>query len=127
MQNLKVWGIGHSNLSLTDFIGKLKNRQIELVVDTRTSPYSRFCPHFNEKPIREELYKESILYLYRGRNLGGKGENVDYEKTILWLAELAKTKRVAVMCAEKDYTKCHRHKIIAPSLAQLGVDMEPIT
>lgn len=126
MTKLKVWGIGHSNLSLTDFIGKLKNHKIEIVVDIRTTPLSRFCPHFNEKPFREELYRASIIYLYRGKNLGGKGENVDYEKTISWLAELAKTKRVAVCCSEKDGTKCHRQKIIAPDLEKLGVVMEPI-
>jgi uncharacterized protein (DUF488 family) len=126
MQNLKVWSVGHSISTISEFIAKLKNNKIQILVDIRTFPQSHWCPHFNAKPLREELYRASILYLYRGKNLGGRGENVDYEKTILWLAEIAKTKRVAVMCAEKDYTKCHRHKIIMPSLEKLGVKMVEI-
>src|SRR5947209_18079269 len=98
MKILKIWGLGHSNLALSEFIQKLQNHKIRILVDIRTYPQSRWCPHFNEKPLNSELNKASITYLYRGKNLGGRGENVNYDEAISELVDLAEgRKRVTVL------------------------------
>lgn len=127
MQNSKVWGIGHSNQSLADFIGKLKNHQIELVYDVRTYPVSRYSRHFSKMPLKRELDRALIKYTWRGNSLGGRGINIGQDVAIKELVELAKTgTRVAVLCSERDFLVCHRHLVIRPALANFGVAMEEI-
>ena len=122
--SIYIWSIGHSNKSMNTFIDELKENKIEVLVDVRTTPLSRFCPHFNKNALQRTLSDETIKYLWRGRNLGGKGINVDYNKAIEELSFLArKGRRVCVMCSEKDYEKCHRHTILAPSFEERGVLM----
>src|SRR5215207_541091 len=41
--------IGHSNHSVEKFAGLLKRHGIEVLVDTRSHPYSRHTPHFNTR------------------------------------------------------------------------------
>lgn len=113
----KIYSIGHSNLPLDVFIGKLHKNSIHILVDVRTRPYSRWYPHFNREVLARAVERYDIAYLWKGANLGGLGENVDFEKNIQWLADLAKTgQRVAVMCSERDYRKCHRHLVIEKKL-----------
>lgn len=112
---------GHSNRPITDFLGILKKHQIEVLADVRTIPLSRFCPHFNQKALQDTLPKAHIKYLYRGKNLGGRGENVGYEEAIDELVGLAKKgTRVAVMCSEGDYHDCHRYTKLTPSFEERG-------
>jgi uncharacterized protein (DUF488 family) len=82
--------IGHSNKPITVFLDTLQEHQIEVVVDVRTVPRSRFSPHFNEKALGNSLAKRAIKYLNRGQNLGGRGENVYYEEAIEELVEMAR-------------------------------------
>jgi uncharacterized protein (DUF488 family) len=126
MKNIKpqIKTIGHSNKPITDFLDLLEKHQIEVLVDVRTIPRSRFSPHFNEKPLGSSLAKRSIKYLNRGQNLGGRGVNVGYEEAIEELVELARQGvRVCVMCSEADYTKCHRYSTITPSLHRHDVEV----
>jgi uncharacterized protein (DUF488 family) len=79
------------------------------------------------KALSEELHKANITYLFKGNNLGGKGENIDYEKTIDELVEMIKSgKKICVMCSEASYKDCHRHEMLEPSFSQRGVRMEHI-
>jgi uncharacterized protein (DUF488 family) len=120
--NIYIFSIGHSNVPLATFIKKLKEHQIEVLVDIRTTPLSRFCPHFNEKPLRATLATQTIKYLFRGANLGGRAVNVGYEEAINELTELAQQgKRVCVMCSEKDFNKCHRYTKLTPSFEERGL------
>jgi uncharacterized protein (DUF488 family) len=127
MRNLKIFGLGHSNQSISEFITKLKNHQIELVVDVRTYPLSRYSPHFSKSPFKRELERALIKYTWRGNSLGGRGININHDVAIKELIELAKTgTRVAVVCAERDFLVCHRHLVIRPALANFGVTIEEI-
>lgn len=126
MKNIKpqIKTIGHSNKPITDFLDLLEKHQIEMLVDVRTIPRSRFSPHFNEKPLGSSLAKRSIKYFNRGQNLGGRGVNVGYEEAIEELVELARQGvQVCVMCSEADYTKCHRYSTITPSLHRHDVEV----
>lgn len=122
-----IFGIGHSNRAFSEFLQRLQENQIDTLVDIRTYPRSRFCPQYNLKSLSEELRKANITYLFKGNNLGGKGENVDYEETIDELVEMIQQgKKVCVMCSEVKHTDCHRHEMLEPSFSQRGVKMEHI-
>ena len=122
-----IFGIGHSNRAYSEFLKKLQENQIDTLVDIRTYPRSRFCPQYNQKALSEELGKANITYLFKGNNLGGKGENVEYEETIDELVEMIQQrKKICVMCSEAKHTDCHRHEMLEPSFNQRGVQMEHI-
>jgi len=117
-----ILSIGHSNVPLDTFLGLLKKHHVDVLADVRTIPLSRFCPHFNEKALGSALVERDIQYLYRGKNLGGRGVNVGYEDAIEELVGLAKKgARVAVMCSEGDYRKCHRYTTLTPSFQERGM------
>lgn len=117
-----IKSIGHSNKPISLFLDTLQEHNIEVVVDVRTIPRSRFSPHFNETALGSSLAKRSIKYLNRGQNLGGRGVNVGYEEAIEELVDLARQGvRVCVMCSEADFLKCHRYSTLTPSLNERGV------
>lgn len=121
---MNVYTVGHSNRGFSEFLEILKDNKVDIIVDIRTFPRSRFCPHFNRKRLEESLINENIQYLFRGKNLGGRGENEHYEETIDELVELIDTgKNVCVMCSEKDYKQCHRHEMLTPSFEERGVNV----
>lgn len=121
-----IYTIGHSNRSLNEFVTRLKDYDIERLVDVRTRPYSRYCPWFNKNSLSEQLASYGIVYDFKGERLGGLGENTDYYGAIGELAELAKTERIAIMCSESDFKKCHRHTMIEPDLMKRDVKVEHI-
>ncbi len=122
-----VYAIGHSNKSLETFRTRLEQHDIQRLVDIRTRPYSRFCPWFNKNSLDENLESHGIIYDFRGSNLGGLGENINYDETIDEIVELAKIQRIAIMCSEADFKKCHRHTMIEPDLIKRGVEVEHIS
>jgi uncharacterized protein (DUF488 family) len=122
-----TYSIGHSNFSIEVFIQWLQQYDVKRVVDVRTNPYSRFCPQYNHSSLSKYLEAYGIAYDFRGSNLGGKGVNVDYDKTLDELAELQETETIALLCSERDYKKCHRHTMLEPDLAKRGISIEHIT
>lgn len=122
-----IASVGHSNKPIVIFLKALKKHKIDVLVDVRTTPRSRFCPHFNQNALQDTLTKANIKYLYRGKNLGGKGINVGYEEAIDELVVLARHgAKVCVMCSESDYRKCHRYTVLAPSFEGRGISMNHI-
>ncbi len=130
MHQKNIWTIGHSTHTLTEFMVMLKSFQIELVVDIRSFPGSRRYPHFNKEALEVSLPENEIEYIHL-RELGGRrkttvdshntGWQVDafrgyadymetdkFKKAIKELECLADKKRVALMCAEAVWWRCHR-------------------
>lgn len=119
-----IYSIGHSNRAFSEFLSKLQENKIDTVIDIRTFPRSRFCPHFNEKRLATALQEQNVTYLFRGHNLGGKGENTGYEEAIGELVEMVQNKKnVCVVCSEGDYKQCHRHSMLEPSFNDRGVEV----
>jgi uncharacterized protein (DUF488 family) len=131
---IRIYSVGHSNHSLDDFLGLLREHEIELVVDVRSSPYSRYVPHANRESLQQALEETGIAYRWEGGRLGGKpeGEIPDYgrmaarpafQQGVTELVSLAGKRRTAIMCSEGDHRKCHRYKLITPALLKLDVDV----
>src|SRR5690242_90752 len=62
--------IGHSNRSLEEFIGMLKAHGVELLVDVRTVPRSRYNPQFNLENLPDSLRAVGIEHAHMP-GLGG--------------------------------------------------------
>ena len=122
--SLTIRSIGHSVKPIDTFLAILKKHRIEVLVDVRSIPYSRFSPHFNKNALQSELDNEDIQYLWRGQNLGGRGVNVGWDEAIEELVALVKDgARVVVMCSEGDYRKCHRYTTITPAVEEKGLQV----
>ena len=125
-----IWTIGHSTRSVQDFVALLKAHRIESLVDVRQFPGSRRYPHFGKEQLAKTLEQAGIEYHHlpelggrrqaRADSLNSAWRNeafrgyADYMETasfangIARLLELARTKRVAIMCAEAVWWRCHR-------------------
>lgn len=124
----KIFSIGHSNRAFSEFLEKLQEHNVDTVIDVRTFPRSRFCPQYNRKALDSALGEVGVEYLFRGENLGGRGENVDYQATIDEVVNMAKEgKQVCVMCSEAKHTDCHRHDTLEPSFGDQGLEMVHIS
>jgi uncharacterized protein (DUF488 family) len=126
-----IYSIGHSSHQIDRFLALLRQHGIQLVVDVRSSPYSRYVPQANRETLARALEMGGIAYRWFGDRLGGKPEGTiaDYDKLraspafrqgVADLLTLASEQRVAIMCSEGDHRRCHRHKLIAPALLQEG-------
>jgi uncharacterized protein (DUF488 family) len=141
----RVLTIGHSNHTAEDFISLLRQHGITTLIDVRSEPYSRYAPHFCRAPLEASLSVVSIAYRWTGDTLGGRPTdpacyhdgivrkgNVDYrvlarhpqfQAGLQDLLTQARTDQVAIMCSEEDPRRCHRHRLIEPSLREHGVEV----
>jgi uncharacterized protein (DUF488 family) len=136
--NDRLFTIGHSNHTLDRFLELLRRHDIEAVGDVRSSPYSRYVPHFNQAALRPALERAGIAYLFLGRELGARPDDasvyvdgrVSYERLAqrpAFRAGLEKvraetcTRRLALLCAEKDPLACHRTILVCRALRGSGL------
>jgi uncharacterized protein (DUF488 family) len=139
-----VWTIGHSNHPLEQFLALLTGHGVQVLVDVRSSPYSRYATQFNREAIHPALQERSIQYLYLGDLLGGRVEDqrlYDDEGRVLY-GRVAQSPgfcegierlisgigrfRVAILCGEEDPTGCHRRLLVGRVLQDRGVRIEHI-
>lgn len=134
-----IYTIGHSNHSLDAFVNLLKSHQIEVLVDTRSSPFSRYSPHFNRDSIRMAAHEIGIKYGFFGRHLGGRPEDESYydEEGRVVYSQVAKSFlfnegierlmggiqrfRTAIFCSEENPSICHRRLLVGRVLFEQGV------
>jgi uncharacterized protein (DUF488 family) len=136
--------IGHSTRAIDDFVGLLRQAEVQLVVDVRAVPRSRTNPQYNGDALSQILIAFQIDYIHiaslgglRGHardvadSVNGFWENqsfhnyADYAMTdpfragLTELRHLGHARRCAVMCAEAVWWRCHR-RIIADHLIAAG-------
>jgi uncharacterized protein (DUF488 family) len=117
----------------------LEGHRVEVLVDTRSRPYSTHAPHFNIEDLKITLSGCGIGYLFLGLELGGRpaGEEfydtqgrVDYRRVersrafldgIHRLEREILDRRVALLCSEEDPTGCHRRLLVGRVLSERGV------
>jgi uncharacterized protein (DUF488 family) len=141
---MTIYTIGHSHVAIEGFIDLLRLHPIQVLIDTRSQPYSRYAPQFNRESLKTSLQQAGIAYLYLGDELGGRPKDaqyhlpsgkVDYERLaeapsyrggLARLKHEAEGRSVAMMCSEADYRKCHRYWLITRSLVNDGVEVHHI-
>jgi uncharacterized protein (DUF488 family) len=133
--------IGHSSHTVAYFLGLLQQVRIEVLVDTRSAPYSRYSPQFDREALRDAAAAAAIKYLYLGDAVGGRPKDEDhyddhgrarYARMVQsedFLAGIARLERgadefrVALMCSEEDPAHCHRRLLIGRVLMERGAHL----
>ncbi len=121
-----VFSLGTSNRSWEEFISLLQTYSIEMVVDVRSFPTSKF-PHFKKESLVQSLAEKAFGYYCLGKELGGyrRGGYEVYTQTVEYLAgmelleRMASRCRSAILCAERLPWRCHR-RFIGRSLMERG-------
>jgi uncharacterized protein (DUF488 family) len=135
-----VWSLGHSNVSIDEFIDLVLWGEIQTIADVRSVPYSKYTPHFNKDSLIASLIKAGVQYQFMGDSLGGRppenelyddeghvlysalANNFRFQRGIEQLCTSAEHGRIAMMCSEESPQNCHRRLLISRVLSELGVE-----
>lgn len=144
---LTLFTIGHSTRPICAFTDLLHRNGVETLIDVRRFAGSRKNPQYNPEALRSALAAIGIEYVPMPE-LGGRRRAradshntawrneafrgyADYMQTpefaaaIERLLERARRQRVAIMCAESVWWRCHRG-LIADYLKVRGIDVRHI-
>lgn len=134
MSSLTFWTVGHGAGPLSGLLDTLANSGIETLADVRRYPGSRRHPHFARPALERTLPAVGCRYEWWGEQLGGRRstspgskhpawrvpafrgyadhtESETFRTAIAALEARAVTERIAVMCAETLWWRCHRRLI----------------
>lgn len=136
-----IWTIGYEKVGQPDFVKALVAAEIQLLIDVREVANSRRAG-FSKKSLAAALDDAGIAYIHlkalgtpkAGRDAAKNGdteamqaiyaeklETPESQLALREAADLAKTKRTALMCLEHDWRCCHR-AIVAERLKPLGLE-----
>jgi uncharacterized protein (DUF488 family) len=143
IQSASVYGIGYEGRNLADVLAELDAMRTDVLVDIRLNPVSR-KRGLSKTALSEALSSAGIEYLHL-KALGNPRENRagyaqstgqeadaaratfaerlttdEAQAALSSLTELARTKRVAVLCYEASELNCHRRDVLNAVRARLG-------
>jgi uncharacterized protein (DUF488 family) len=127
---MQFWTIGHSTRTIEEFLAALTAHGISLVVDVRKLPGSRKYPQFNQEELSGSLAGAGIRYEW-WPELGGRRKGDPQSHNTAWrnasfrayadyletpefaaamerLVAAAEKDRIAYMCSEAVWWRCHR-------------------
>lgn len=122
-----LFSIGYGNRPLPEFLALLEDHRIDIVVDVRSVPFSRFHPEYARDALRGSVEAAGVGYAWMGDTLGGKcsaapaPSAVAFRSALRRLALMGTDRRVAFLCAELRPESCHRSRIVAAALAENGI------
>jgi uncharacterized protein (DUF488 family) len=132
-----MFTVGHSTRTLAELADLVRAHGVELIADVRKIPRSRRHPHFDAATLPGTLAETGLGYVHLP-GLGGLRRErpdstnrawrnpsfrayADYMQTPEFateldrLLDLGRARRVAIMCAEAYWMRCHR-SLIADAL-----------
>lgn len=137
-----IWTIGHSTRPIDEFLALLDSFQIETIVDVRSFPGSRKYPQYGKDALEVTLREHGIAYhwfqilggrrrtnpdspntVWRNTSFRGYADYMmtsDFREGLDALLDVAKGSRVALMCAEAVWWRCHR-SMISDALCVRGI------
>lgn len=130
---MEVYTIGHSTHTQEAFLKLLNDAEITQLIDVRAFPGSCKFPHFHQNQMKRWLPEHDIGYTHIAA-LGGrrrKSKTIDPERNAGWinqsfhnyadytltpefeagieqLVQVASKQRIAICCAERHPSRCHR-------------------
>ena len=139
-----IFTVGHSTRAFEELLDALREQRVEVVVDIRKLPGSNRCPQFNQDDLRPALSESGIDYRWIEGLTGRRpvSKTVPFKVNAWWrdrsfhnyadhaigqgfagsleeVCGIAEEKRVALMCSEAVWWRCHR-RIIADHLMACG-------
>ncbi|WP_433931778.1 DUF488 family protein [Sorangium cellulosum] len=139
-----VFTVGHGTRSVEELVELLGEGPADTLVDVRRFPGSTRSPHLARAALAETLPPLGVTYVFRGDTLGGRRTGRDDSPHLAWdnpsfrayadhmdtdafqralselVAEARAGRRMAVMCAETLWWRCHR-RLIADALVARGL------
>lgn len=142
-----LWTVGHSTHPIDEFLDMLTSHGITRIADVRRFAGSRKFPQFNPMELERSLAKAGIAYTaipalggrrkalvdsqhstWRNEAFRGYADYMDtpqFSVAAELLAALARGDRVAEMCSEAVWWRCHR-SMIADYFKAHGWDVQHI-
>ncbi|HEX2053601.1 MAG TPA: DUF488 domain-containing protein [Actinomycetota bacterium] len=139
-----VYTVGHGARTAEEFLSVLQEAGIEVLADVRRYPGSRRHPHFGREALAANLSQAGIEYQWWGASMGGRRkadpasdarhsawrveafrayashmETPDFREALSRLIDLSEQRRLAVMCSEALWWRCHR-RLIADAVVAAG-------
>jgi len=136
--------VGHSNHPVERLVELVRQHDVDVLVDVRSQPYSRFATQFNRELLEPVVTDAGLRYLFMGEELGGRqlgkiptlaerlaraddvAQLPAFQRGIERLLDGARRHRIAVLCAEEDPTECHRRVWVARALRAHGAEVAHI-
>lgn len=128
-----LWTVGHSTHPIDELIDMLTAHGVTRIADVRRFAGSRKFPQFNPAPLEQSLREAGIAYTpvpslggrrkvlpdsphttWRNESFRGYADYMDtaeFATAAESLAALARVDRVAAMCSEAVWWRCHRSMI----------------
>jgi transcriptional regulator with XRE-family HTH domain len=141
-----LWSAGYEGRDIDSFVASLLSSRINVVADVRLTPISR-KKGFSKTRLEEALAEASIEYTHL-RGLGNPKDNrapfrdgrldvgrarfrgvlrsEEAQTDLERLAEHARQSRVAVLCFEKDESRCHRQVVLETVRKRAAVPVIPL-
>ena len=142
---MEIYTIGHSNYTLERLIHMLRHFNIDVVVDIRGTPYSKYNTQFDKEMINYSLTKNGFKYIYMAKELAAKRINkisynkegfCDFEKVIYeedFIKGIDRLKdgckkgyKIALLGAMQDPIRCHRSVLVGRALRDNGFTVHHI-
>ncbi|MEU2775543.1 DUF488 family protein [Streptomyces sp. NPDC007162] len=141
-----LWSAGYEGRDIDSFVASLLDSRIDVVADVRLTPISR-KKGFSKTRLGQALAEAGIEYTHL-RGLGNPKDNrapfwdgrldvgrarfrgvlrsEEAQTDLERLAEHARQSRVAVMCFEKDESRCHRQVVLDTVRKRAAVPVIPL-
>ncbi|MFE6331891.1 DUF488 family protein [Streptomyces sp. NPDC057798] len=141
-----LWSAGYEGRDIDSFVASLLDSHIDVVADVRLTPISR-KKGFSKTRLGEALAEAGIEYTHL-RGLGNPKDNrapfwdgrldegrarfhgvlrsEEAQTDLERLAEHARQSRVAVLCFEKDESRCHRQVVLETVRKRAAVPVIPL-
>jgi transcriptional regulator with XRE-family HTH domain len=141
-----LWSAGYEGRDIDSFVASLLDSRIDVVADVRLTPISR-KKGFSKTRLGQALAEAGIEYTHL-RGLGNPKDNrapfwegrldvgrarfrgvlrsQEAQTDLARLAEHAQQSRVAVLCFEKDESRCHRQVVLETVRERTAVPVIPL-
>ncbi|MFJ5775026.1 DUF488 family protein [Streptomyces sp. NPDC093094] len=141
-----LWSAGYEGRDIDSFVSSLLDSRIDVVADVRLTPISR-KKGFSKTRLGQALAEAGIEYTHL-RGLGNPKDNrapfwegrldvgrarfrgvlrsEEAQTDLERLAEHARQSRVAVLCFEKDESRCHRQVVLETVRKRAAVPVIPL-
>lgn len=138
----RIYSVGYEGITLDALVARLSGARVAVLVDVRLNPVSR-KPEFSKKRLTQALTDAGIEYVHE-KELGNPQDNRDSFRSgdgeagrsrmrsmlnngageaLTRLVDLASSQRVAVLCVERDHSRCHRD-VITDMAVERNPDIE---